>query len=132
MNGKQLGAGNSDPEVYICLVGRNGHSGKIFLQSFLSMTGLTGHTLHRGTWDNLIIESNEDLGEIEVVFLGIDKTFLPGVSWYVNEVGIYNFQSKNQEAFPCYYWIGNGDSVSFTSKTSKKFIASMLSQLYTC
>lgn len=122
MNGKQLGAGTNDPEVCICLIGSNGHSDKIYLQSLLSMRALTGQTLHRGTWDNLIIESSGDLGEIQVVILGINKVDFLSASWYVNEVGIYNFQSKNQEAFPCYFWIGNGESVSFTSKTSKKSI----------
>lgn len=121
MNGKQLGAGTADPEAYICIVGSNGHSGKLYLQSLLSMRSLTGQTLHRGTWDNLIIESSGDLGEIQVVILGIDKSALLGASWYVHEVGVYNFQSKTQEAFPCCFWIGNGESVSFTSKTSKKF-----------
>ena len=117
MNGKQIGAGTSAPNVFICLVGQNGNSGKLRITDWLSIFGVD--SIHRDTWDNLIIESSEDLGEILVVILGIDKGNLLKDPWYVNEVGIYNFQSKNQQAFPCYHWIQSGTSVSFTSKTGK-------------
>ena len=114
MNGKQLEAGTSSPGVFICLIGENGHSGKLHLQSFLSL--LTGGTIQQGMLDDVIIESSEDLGEISVVILGIEGSMFK-YSWYVNEVGLYNFQSKKQDAFPCYHWIRHGDSVSIIAKT---------------
>ena len=117
MNGKQIGAGTSYPHVFICLVGQNGNSGKLHLTNYLSVIGID--SMHKDTWDNVIIESSEDLGEILVVILGIGKGDLLKDPWYVNEVGIYNFQSKSQQAFPCYHWIQSGTSVSFTSKTGK-------------
>ena len=116
MNGKQLGAGTSSPEAFISLIGRSGHSGKLYLQGFLSL--LSGNTVHRDTWDNVIIESTENLGEILVVVLGIDKSLIND-PWYVDEVGVYNFQSSKHDAFPCYHWIGNGDNVSITTRTGK-------------
>ena len=116
MNGKQLGAGTSSPEAFISLIGRSGHSGKLYLQGFLSL--LSGNTIHQDTWDNVIIESNGDLGEILVVILGIDESIVDD-PWYVNEVGVYNFQSSKHDAFSCYHWIGNGDSISITAQTSK-------------
>ena len=116
MNGKQLVAGTSSLGVYICLVGKNGHSGKLHLQNFLSL--FSGGTLHQDKLENVIIESSGDLGEISVVILGIDNSLLH-YSWYVNEVGIYNFQTKNKDAFPCYHWIGSGHSVSMITQTGK-------------
>ena len=113
-NGKQPQAGTSSPGVFICLVGENGHSGKLYLQSYLSL--LTGGNLERGMLDDVIIESSGDLGEISVVILGIEESIFRYL-WYVNEVGLYNFQSKKQDAFPCYHWIRHGDNVSIIAKT---------------
>ena len=72
MNGKQLEAGTSSPGVFICLIGENGHSGKIYLQSYLSL--LTSVIIKKGMLNDVIIESSEDLGEISVVILGIEKS----------------------------------------------------------
>ena len=114
MNGKQMGAGTAAHNVFIQLVGRNGHSGKVYLQSYLSL--FTGGTFKRNELENLIIESSGDLGEIEVVILGIDDS-LVHYSWYVNEIGIHNCTSKSTYAFPCYHWIGSGHSVSMIVQT---------------
>ena len=118
MNGKQLEAGTSSPGVFICLIGENGHSGNLYLhnQSFLSL--FRGGITQQGMLDEMIIESSEDLGEISVVNLGIEQSNFQ-YSWYVNEVGLYNFQSKKQDAFPCYHWIRHGDSVSIVAKTGR-------------
>ena len=62
-----------------------------------------------------------------VVVLGNDKSWLAplGAPWYVNEVQVHNLQSKIQEVFPCYHWIGDGDSVSFTAHTSELHLVHM-------
>ena len=122
MNGKQLVAGTSSLGVYICLVGENGHSGKLYVQNFLSL--FSGGTLHQDKLENVIIESSGDLGEISIVILGIDDSILH-YSWYVNEVGIYNFQSQKKDAFPCYHWIGSGHSVSMITQTGKSLTLSL-------
>ena len=120
LTGSQKGAGTPDPGVYITLVGSNGHSGKLYLQSFLG--ALLRKVIHEGTSTNIVIESSGDLGQVLVVILGNDDSSLKNPltdPWYVEDVGVYNYQSKQQEVFPCYHWIANGDSVSFTAHTSK-------------
>ena len=119
MTGEQQGAGTTDTGVYVQLIGSSGHSGKVYLQGFLDI--LLDKDIDRGTSENLIIESSGDLGTVLVVILGNDKSWLAplGAPWYVNEVQVHNFQSKIQEVFPCYHWIGDGDSASFTAHTSE-------------
>ena len=70
MTGEQLDAGTCVPNVFICLVGSKGHTGKLYL------TSLQTH-LHRGMLDDLVIESEGDLGEIFLVILGIDIVKIP-------------------------------------------------------
>ena len=117
--GQQEGAGTSDTGVYIRLIGSNGRSSKVYLQSFLKV--LTGKSINKDSRENLIIECDGDLGNILVVILGNDKSWLviPGAPWYVNEVLVHNLQSKTRVVFPCYHWIGDNDHVSFTAQTSK-------------
>lgn len=122
VTGDQKGAGTPDTGAYITLVGSKGHSGKVQLQDFLSI--LSGKSLDKGRCSNIVIESSEDLGEVLVVILGIDESKPISRNpladpWYVDDVGVYNYQSKEQELFPCYHWINSGDSVSFTAHSSK-------------
>ena len=122
MTGSQKGAGTPDPGVYITLVGSNGHSGKLYLQSFLTV--LLRKCIDEGTSTNIVVESCGDLGQVLVVILGNDDGPLKNRltdPWYVEDVGVYNYQSKQQEVFPCYHWIANGDCVSFTAHTSNHF-----------
>ena len=118
MNGKQEGAasGSISREAFICLVGTNGHSGKLYLQGLLSWL----HSdIQRNNWVDMVVESSGDLGEILVVILGIGDHGLLEIhpSWYVNEVGVYNTQNGKQDAFPCYHWIGKGDTISISART---------------
>ena len=120
VTGDQKGAGTPDTGAYVTLVGSKGHSGKIFLQNFLSV--VTGRSLDKGMCSSFVIESSGNLGEVLVVILGIDKRKLSNAladPWYVDDVGVYNYQSKWQDMFPCNHWLNNGDSVSFTAHTSK-------------
>ena len=120
VTGDQKGAGTPHTGAYITLVGSKGHSGEINLQNFLSM--LIEQSLDKGMCSNFVIESSGDLGEVLVVILGIEKRKLSNTladPWYVDDVGVYNYQSKRQEVFPCYHWLNNGDSVSFTAHSSK-------------
>ena len=119
VTGEQKGAGTTDTGVFIRLIGSKGHSGKVYLQGFLKV--LTGHGISRDTSEYLIIESSGDLGDVLVVTLGNDKSWLAplGAPWFVNEVGVHSFQSKTSDVFPCYHWIGDGDHVSLTAHTSE-------------
>jgi hypothetical protein len=128
MNGKQLEAGTSSPGVFICLIGENGRSGKLYLQSHLSL--LKRGATQQSMLDDMFIECSDDLGEISVVILGIEGSIFH-YSWYVNEVGLYNLQSKKLEAFPCYHWIRHGDSATIVAKTGKYYYLLILDS-YSC
>lgn len=83
---------------------------------------LMGQSIDKGTSSNVVIESSGDLGDVLVVILGIDKGLLNNplaAPWYVDDVGVYNYQNKQRDVFPCYHWLATGDSVSFTAHTSK-------------
>ena len=77
----------------------------------------------RGSTDFILIKSkaDHDLGEVLVVVLGIDKKsrLIPD-PWFVDCVYVHSFQSNKTSTFPCYHWIGSGDSISFTAHTSKQ------------
>lgn len=126
--GKQLLAGTPDSGVYVTLVGSGGHTGKIYIHSALTFA-ISKKYIGRGTIDFVIVKSkaDHDLGEVLVVILGIDKNRRQNVipdPWFVDCVYVYNFQTKKPiSTFPCYHWIGSGDSVSFTAHTSKPMIS---------
>ena len=101
------------------LVVQAGHSGKLYLTSWLSL--LPGMGIHKGMMKT-VIESDEELGEIQLVILGIDKSFLDTFIYgtiYVNTVRVVNRQTNGHGSFPCYHWIKSGQSVSTTAKTGK-------------
>ena len=119
VTGSAEGAGaDFTNEIYMKLVGSNGESGRVKLTDFV--TTMEG-SFRRKKYDDLVIESDKDLGEIQVVVVGNGHEFLssPFSCWFVDFMIIHNFQSKTSEDFPCYHWIGVGDHVSFTAHTSK-------------
>ena len=73
------------------------------------------------TYHDMVIETDESLGDVEVVILGI-------ISWrksrneYVDFTKVYDFAKNRAETeFPCYHWIEAAtDGVSTTSSTSKQ------------
>ena len=79
-------------------------------------------TFNVRSFDDFIIESDSDLGDIQVVIIGNEGSWLGGSSaWYVDFTVVYNLKNDSSEEFPCYHWIGsNGDEVSCTAHTSKK------------
>ena len=114
-------AGTPDSGVYITLIGSGGHTGKVYLHSALTKA-ISKKYIGRGSIDFVLVKSkaDHDLGEVLVVILGIDKKsrLIPD-PWFVDCVYVYNFQANKMTTFPCYHWIGSGDSVSFTAHTSK-------------
>ena len=117
VNGKMSSAGTSDTGVYIAVIGTNGSTGKVYLVGYLS--SLLGG-IDSSTHEDLIIETENNLGDVQVVVLGNDEgMWVPGASWFVNKTIVYGLIDKTEEVFPCYHWIGDGDAISTTSKTSK-------------
>ena len=105
--------------MFICLVGSSGHSGKHFLTCWQSL--VPGKGIHRNMLENLVIESDKELGEIILLILGIEQGSVQLVhdALFVNEVAVANRQTNHQDAFPCYHWIKCGQSVSITAKTGE-------------
>ena len=121
MTGSAEGAGGDFWKgVYIKLIGRHAESGKVKLTDLL--TELEGSFM-RKKYDDLVIESDADLGEVLVVVVG-NHEILSSCDplWYVDFVIVHNFQSNTNEDFPCDHWIGPGDHVSCTAHTSKKLL----------
>ena len=42
--------------------------------------------------------------------------------WFVDFVEVHDFRVSAKKVFPCYHWIRNNDSISFSSSTSKKHV----------
>ncbi len=104
-------------DVYIKLLG-NKASSQVKLGSFL--TALESR-YDRQHFDDLVIETDQDLGDVLVVTLGncYDGPDVVIASWFVDFVMIYDFKGQQGEEFPFYHWIGAGDYDSCTSHTSK-------------
>ena len=115
-------AGTPDTGVYINLIGSGGHTGKVYIHGALTKAIMKKY-IGRGSTDFILIKSkaDHDLGEVLVVVLGIDKKsrLIPD-PWFVDCVYVHSFQSNKTSTFPCYHWIGSGDSISFTAHTSKQ------------
>jgi hypothetical protein len=71
------------------------------------------------TYDDLIIETEENLGDVEVVNLGINGR--KKSQEFVDYTKVYDFsKSRKESEFPCYHWIQGDHDVSTTSATSKE------------
>ena len=116
MTGSDEGAGADFTNMK--LVGSNAESGKVKLTDFV--TTMKG-SFRSKKYDDIVIESDKDLGEVQVVVVGNGHEFLSShfPCWFVDFVIIHNFQSRTTEQFPCYHWIDLEDHVSFTAHTSE-------------
>lgn len=116
-NGKMKSPGTHITSVYARLIGNMGATGKICL------SGIGG--MDTRTHQDMIIETMETLGEIQVVIVGIDRA-LADNAWFVEYTSVYDFGSKKkvQEVmFPCYHWIKKNQMFTTTSKSSKVYIS---------
>ena len=77
------------------------------------------------THDDMIIETDQHLGDIQVVGVGLDYDVIAKVEdaildchWYVDYISIIDFQNDQSEVcFPCYHWLGyNNKEVIAVSK----------------
>ena len=73
----------------------------------------------------MIIETNQHLGDIQVVGVGLHYDLITKVEdaildchWYVDYISIIDFQNNQSETqFPCYHWLGyNNKEVTAVSK----------------
>ena len=118
VTGSQAGAGSSNTDIYITLTGSKASTGKVGISGWLKV--LKGD-FKRRTFDDLVIESEDDLGHVLVVTIGNDRERLLEMAspWYVDFTVVHDFQTSLNEQFPVYYWIGDGDYVTCTAHTSE-------------
>lgn len=116
VNGKMFGAGTDCPDIYITLVGTNGSTGKVELMGATQfLKGGTGCNTH----EDMIIETKINLGDIQVVVLGIGNTVID-YSWFVEYTVVYDYsKGKAETRFPCYHWIKKNQAVTTTATASK-------------
>lgn len=117
-------AGTTNNHVYITLIGSKAATGKVQLMDSKEFFegGLKAHS-----HVDLVIETDHNLGDVQVVVLGIDGKIGIDNAWFVNYTMVYDFlKSKEESEFPCYHWIKEDESVSTTAATSKcSYIASI-------
>ena len=75
-------------------------------------------------YDDFILECNQSLGQVQVVTL--ENKAKGNQSWYVDFVEVHDLETTEEQVFPCYHWIGNEDSVTFSSSTGKRKIVLFL------
>ena len=114
LTGSQPEAGTTDTgTVYFSLTGSKKSSGRIGFSFFEFRRKKSSHNY-------VIVETDEDLGGVLVVELGNTNNFLElADAWFVDQTSVFLFENEKELVFPCYHWIGNGDSVTTTAKTSE-------------
>ena len=124
VTGSQAGAGTDDTGIYLSLIGSEQRTVDVNITNCLR--SIFQQSFSRNSYDDLVLESDGDLGEVLVVVLGNKHGWLSigeGAPWYVNTATVHNFQSSATEHFPCYHWIGSGDEVSMTAHTSESSVS---------
>lgn len=115
VNGAMQAAGTTGADVFFDLVGSKSTTGKVSIYSYFTMTfsGISAKTCN-----DMIVETDKDLGEVLVVLMGIDGGGLD-TTWFVDYAVVKYIAEGVEAEFPCYHWIGKHQVVSTTSKTSK-------------
>ncbi|KAL5471056.1 hypothetical protein EMCRGX_G029132 [Ephydatia muelleri] len=114
VTGSEKFAGTPDTDIYVSLVGSKACTGKMKIVSGWFSTGISAQY-----YDDLLVESSADLGEVLVVIIGNPANWVvsAGSAWFVDFVDVHDLQRKTKQEFPCYHWIEDGDEISFTEKT---------------
>ena len=133
MTGNQQASGAKARDVFFTLGGTKSQSNRISLGFFQTLADW--HSFQEDTHDDMIIETDQHLGDIQVVgvCLKYDRiakaTSLLNHDWYVNYISIIDFQNNQSEIqFPCYHWMGyNNKEVTAVSEVGMlptKYVAS--------
>ena len=114
---------DADPEsfnIILSLTGDKGMSGEIPVSTTSGFIFFKRH-FKRSTYDDIIIESDGDLGDIQVVGAGLRYFSLFNIltpDWYVDYVTVKDYQKTVMTNFPFYHWIGKSvKQVTATSAT---------------
>ena len=105
-------------DTYVTLIGTEGSTGKVSLLGTL-------HYFFKGTdsatYEEVVIETEGDLGEVQVVVIGIDGACLASDSeWFVEFAEVTDLTRQSQtEQFPFYHWIMAGEYVTSVADTGE-------------
>ena len=127
VTGRDKGSGSITTGYFVNLLGSKGYSKGIMLQKHFYR-----HKLSRNSYDDVIIkvESNYDLGDIEVVMVGnksYGSWFLECIgnksygSWFLECIELYQMRDSSKQYFPCRHWVVDGNNLTITSKTCKYY-----------
>ena len=115
LTGSQEAAGGiNNASINITLVGSRATSDGDWLGSWEVFPKDSMH------YDDFVLECSEGLGEVLVVRL--ENKFPVKEEWFVDFVEVHDFHTSTKKVFPCYHWIRNSDSISFSSSTSKHHV----------
>ena len=118
MTGETAGAGaGTGADIFVTLIGSEATTQKVSIHNYLKrhLNGVSSCTC-----EDLIVESEGSLGEVLVVVLGIDGgKHAMDHTWFVNYTVVKDLATSTEVEFPCYHWIGKGQIISSTSKTSE-------------
>ena len=101
-----------DGDIEITLVGNEAVSSGNCVLSWLD----TFRKKSRRYFDFILV-CDGSLGEVLVVILHKNASLIS--QWYIDFVEVYNFEPSQKRVFPCYFWIGNNDSIYSSSATSE-------------
>ena len=108
------------------LTGNKGTTGEITVDAKDGWLLFVKTFFKKSTYDDLVIECDEDLGDIQVVQAGLRyKRPLDIITpdWYIDFFTVCNYQNTELKNFPCYHWIGKSiKDVTATSATGNTYI----------
>ena len=128
VTGDQANATADTSDVVLSLTGDKGTTGEITVDAKEGWFLFETH-FKQSTYDDLIIESDGDLGEIQVVQAGLRYKRLLNIitpNWYIDYFTVCNYQTTVLKNYPCYHWIGKAiKDVTATSTTSMYLFTKM-------
>ena len=112
VTGSQKGSSATSRDVFFSVTGTKSESDRISLSLLQRIFAI--NSFKNSTHDDMIIETDHDLGDIKMVGVGLHNDlitklvdFVLDCHWYVEYIDIIDFQKKEAETrFPCYHWLG--------------------------
>ena len=131
VTGSQPGAAADTRSVVLGLTGSEGTTGEITVDAKDGWFLLTHTYFKKSAYDDLVIECEDNLGEIQVVQAGLRySSTLLTPDWYIDFFTVCNYQSSVKKNYPCYHWIGKKvKDVTATSATGKYSFSRLLKNI---
>ena len=113
INGKIPEAGTHNLGVYVRFIGSEKATDRMHL---IGIWEFLHGGMAKNTHMDFILKTDQNLGNIEVVILGIEGNMNHSSTWLVNSIIIYDCNTETE--FPCYHWITTSE-VAITAVTCK-------------